>query len=512
MARLSHWDYLVIAGYLSGIVIIGLIFFRRQKSLREYFLASGALPWWAVAISMYATELSPISFLGIAGWIFLKDSRFAVGGMLLAAVAAVVAALIWVPLWSRLQIQSIYGYLERRYNPAVRSFGAAIFPTLMIFWVGNGLVAASMSFEAVTDVPAWYCILAIVALGTVYTMLGGARAVIWTDVAQFVVFVFAFVVIGVLLLRYFDWQPMRIYNIASNVISEETHYPHTKIFSAEFSLQVEATIWAIMFMMFFHIFVQGTNQVTMQRLMAAGKRKEMFKGLLGSAGVNVFFVTLVVLVSWGFVAFYHENPVIRATIDHPDQVMAHYVVGHVPNLVRGLIMAGLLAAIMSTFDSALNSMSSVTINDFYRRYFVRHRSEQHYVAISRYFTLGWGVLLLLFALWQLGHSESTVIERVSRLQVLVFGPIVSFFVMGLFSRRVNAGGVLIGGAAGIMVPLAFNGFPGLFERWISYEINFMWLGGLGMLTGFVVSYPASLLFAKPPADKLKGLTIWTKSE
>lgn len=126
MHRLAYWDYLVIAGYLSGIVVIGLIFSRRQKSLREYFLAGGALPWWAVSISMYATELSPISFLGIAGWIFLKDSRFAVGGMLLGVVATVAAALIWVPLWSRLQIQSIYGYLELRYHPAVRSFGAAI--------------------------------------------------------------------------------------------------------------------------------------------------------------------------------------------------------------------------------------------------------------------------------------------------------------------------------------------------------------------------------------------------
>lgn len=512
MDRLSPWDYLIIAGYLGGIVVIGLLFSRRQKSLREYFLASGTVPWWAVSISMYATELSPITFLGTAGWVFFKDSRWPVGAMIFGIVATILSALIWVPLWSRLQIQSIYGYLERRYHPAVRSFGAALFPTVMIFWVGNGLVAASMAFEAVTDVEAWHCILAIVALGTVYTMLGGARAVIWTDVAQFVVFVFAFFVIGGLLLAHFDWQPMRIYNIASSVISEETQHPHTKMFSAEFSLQVEATIWAVMFVMFFSIFNQGTNQVTMQRLMAAGSRKQMFKALFGSAGVNVFHTSLVVVVSWGFVAFYYKNPDMRASLDHPDQVLAHYVVGFVPILVRGLIMAGLLAAIMSTFDSALNSMSSVTINDFYRRYFVRHRSEHHYVAISRYFTLGWGVLLLFFALWQLGHSESTVIERVSRLQLLVFGPVLTFFVMGLFSKRVNTGGVLIGAVVGIVVALAFNGFPGLFERWISYEVNWMWIGGAATLTGFVVSYLASFLFAKPSADKLEGLTIWGRSK
>ena len=512
MNELYVRDYLVIAAYLIGIMVIGVFFSRRQKSLREYFLASGNMPWWAVSISMYATMLSPLSFLGITGWIFLKDSRWIIGAPLLGIVTTVLAAFIWVPLWSRLQLQSIYGYLESRYHPAARSFGAAIFPIAMIFWIGNGLVAASMAFEAVTGLDAWICIVGIMVLGTVYTVLGGARAVIWTDVAQFVVFVFAFLVTGGLLLAYFDWQPLRIYEIASSVISEETHYPHTQIFSAEFSLAVEATIWSILFCMAFDMLTQGTNQVTMQRLMAAGSRKNMFKSMFGQIGVNLIFTGLAVAVAWGLVAFYSQNLDIRETMDHPDQVLAHYVVRYVPTLVRGLIMAGLLAAMMSSFDSALNSMSTVTINDFYRRYFVRDRSEHHYVAASRFFTLGWGVILLFFALWQLKHSDSTALERVGKLNVLISAPIVSFFVMGLFSKRVNTIGALIGGVAGILVALAFNGFPGLFDKWIPYDVNWLWIGGFGMLTSFIVTYLASLPFARPSAEKLKGLTIWKESD
>ena len=230
MHQLSVWDYVIIAGYLSGVMVLGLVFSRRQTSLREYFLASGNLPWWAVSISLYATMLSPLSFLGICGWIFMKDSRWAVGAAVVGIGTTVVAAVIWVPLWGRLQMMSIYEYLENRFHRGLRAFGAAIFPISMVFWVGNGLVAAAMAFKAVTGVPLEYCVIGIVVLGTVYTMMGGSRAVIWTDVAQAAVFFLAFVVIGVLLLQYFDWQPMKIYKIASSVISEETGYPKTKMF------------------------------------------------------------------------------------------------------------------------------------------------------------------------------------------------------------------------------------------------------------------------------------------
>ena len=515
MPQLSFWDYSVIIVYMIGVLVLGLMFSGRQKSLREYFLASGELPWWAVSLSLQATTLSPLSFLGICGWIFLKDSRLFVAGPVIGIGTMVLAIVIWVPIWGRLRPMSIYEYLESRFHRGLRAFGAVIFPISMIFWIGNGLVAASLAFTAVTGVPVKYCLFGIIVLGTVYTMLGGARAVIWTDVAQAAVFMFAFVVIGVLLLQYFNWQPMKIYNIASSVISEETGYPTTKILSAEFSLAVEATIWAIIFTKIVEALMFGSSQVRVQRLLASGGRRNMIKSLFGLVGVDLIFMILAVLVAWGLIAYYEQNLAAKAMIKHPDQVMAHYVVGNVPILVRGLIMAGLLAAMMSTFDSALNSMSSVTINDFYRRYMVRDRSDKHYVSISRYVTLGWGVVVLAFAWWQLGHSDSTVLERVGKLNLLVLPAIAIFFVLGVFTKRCNTIGVLIGALAAIALTLSFSGFPGLMKPWVDpndFEINWIWLNGLCTVTGLVVGYLASMLFRAPAADKLKGLTIWADSE
>ena len=141
MKQLSVWDYLIIGGYLIGVLVLGLMCSRRQKSLKEYFHASGDLPWWAVALSLYATGLSPLTFLGVCGWVFMKDSRMVFGGSLLGIVTLVLAAFVWVPIWGRLRMISIFEYLERRFHPGLRTFGSALFPIQMIFWVGNGLVA-----------------------------------------------------------------------------------------------------------------------------------------------------------------------------------------------------------------------------------------------------------------------------------------------------------------------------------------------------------------------------------
>ena len=511
MSQLSVWDYLIIGVYLLGVLVLGLVCSGRQKSLREYFLASGQVPWWAVSLSMYATTLSPISFLGLCGWIYQKDSRMVLGGSLLAMFSLPLAACIWVPIWDRLRMLSIYEYLELRYHPGLRTFGAALFPLQMIFWVGNGLVASSLAFQAVTGVPVVYCLIGIVALGTIYTMLGGSRAVIWTDVAQALVFMFAFMVVGLLLLQYFDWQPTTIYNIATSVISDESGYPKTTLFSTEFSLNVEATIWAILLVKITEVFMFGSSQVSIQRLLATGSKRDMYKAVFGLAGVNVIFMILAVVVSWELIAFYELNPEARALIKQPDEVMAHYVVGQVPMLVRGVIMAGLLAAMMSTFDSVLNSISSITISDFYKRYLVRHASEKHYVTSSRVVTLGWGIVVVLFALWQSGHSDAPVLERVGKLNLLLLPAIGSFFILGVFTTRANTSGVLIGALTSVVLALGFSGFPGLMDPWIDPEflsINWVWLDGLLTVAGVSVGYLASLAFPAPDKDKLKELTLY----
>ena len=507
-AHLSRVDYAVIAVYVVGVVALGLYFTKRQKSLDEYFLASGNMPWWAVAISLHATLLSPVSFLGVVGWIFLKDSRYYFGVTVVMVPVMLISALMWVPVWGKLRFFSIYEYLEHRYHQSVRVFAATLFPIGILFWVGNGLVVASQAFGSVSGVSVHVCLILIVSLGTIYTMLGGARAVVWTDVLQAFVFLLAFAVSALLILHQFEWQPGRVYQIASTVISKETGNPATQIFSFEFNLAVEATLWSILFMNLVQIVHFGTNQTFVQRLLATGSRRNMIKAMVGKGFFDLVFLVLAIVTALCLVAFYHENTEAAASIMHTDEVMAHFVVNEIPVVLRGVIMAGLFAALMSTFDSALNSVSSVTINDFYRRYFVREGTQRHYVMVSRIVTMGFGIVLLLFALWQHSHSDATVMERLGKLNNLLTAPMVCFFALGVLSKRANTFGVLVGGVAGIMVALVLQGFPGLFEPPLQgVQINWMWIGGFATLASIAVGYFASLLFPAPDREKIQGLSL-----
>jgi len=149
------------------------------------------------------------------------------------------AAVIWVPVWARLRLLSVYEYLELRFHGSIRAFGALLFILTSVFWIGTALVTAALGFETVTGVDGRLCLVIMAVLGTAYTALGGIRAVIWTDVAQFIVFILGYVAILVALLREFQWQPMEIYRIASETVSETTGYSHTKLMSFELDLTVK---------------------------------------------------------------------------------------------------------------------------------------------------------------------------------------------------------------------------------------------------------------------------------
>jgi SSS family transporter len=509
MKHLEPVDYLVIGLYLAGVVTLGLILSGKQKSLEDYFLAGRRMPWWVVSISTYATEMSAITFLGGASWIYQKDSRNVILPSLAIIVLSPLSALIWTPIWSRLRMLSIFEYLEYRYHPAVRAFCAGLFPLNMIFWIGPALVASSKAFSVVTGVPPAPCLMGIVVLGGLYTVIGGARAVMWTDVVQFFVFMGSFIVILCILLNHYDWRPMEIHRIASSVVSDETGYPATALISTEFSLAVEATVWVLIVQRVLGVFAYGTNQTTMQRLMAADTRRSMFKAVLGQGGINIAVALLTSAAAWGFVAFYHQNPE-AATFNEPDEIVTHFTANFMPVAIRGLMLAGLLAAMMSTFDSVINSMGSVMINDFYRRYFATGRTSEHYLGASRIVGVAAGIILLLFALWQLKHGTGVVSEQAGRLMSLVSGPPAIFFIMGIFFRRANTGGVLVGGVVSMVLSILLLGFSGLFGPIIP-GVNWMWANPLATIAGILVAIVASRLFRAPSDSNLEGLTLFRRA-
>ena len=509
MTKLTYIDYSIIGAYLVGMVVLGAVFTRRQKTLSEYFHAGGKIPWWAAGISILATALSPISYLAGPGWIYEKDSRYSIVGTLVGFLMVIGAAYLWVPLWSRLRVFSIYEYLERRYSPGVRTFGALVFLLGAMFWIGTALGTAAQAFEQVTGFPGPWCLIIIVVLGTAYTVMGGMRAVIWTDVAQFVIFILGYGAIFIVMLYIFDWNPFEIYRVASTKISPETGYPHTKLISFEMSLAVEATIWAIVFGRMMEVLSYGTSQMAVQRMHSTGSPRNMVKAMLGGHFCVLIFVLLSLPASWGFVAYYHLHPEEAWKIGHTDEVLPRFVIDHLPIILRSLIMAGVLAALMSSFDSAINSMSNIAISDLYRRYFKKHASEHDLVVLAKLLTVVFGLVLLDYAMYQYDPAGDTAGEKLGKLNAVITAPVVSFFLLGLLSRRTNTAGALIGALGGVKFALYCNGFPGFIEPQVRY-INWMWIGGLATLLNLALGYLASFLFRPPAKEDIAGLTIYDR--
>lgn len=509
MPKFEIIDYAVIGIYLLAIVSLGIYFSRRQNSLSEYFHAGGTVPWWAVGVSILATSLSPISYLAGPGWVFSKDSRTLLVGPILGLLTVPITVALWVPLWSRLRVFSIYEYLEMRFHPGLRNIGSILFLAFCTAWVGTALKTAGIGFEQVTGFNATVCIIVIASLGTFYTMLGGLRAVIWTDVAQFVVFFLGYAVILVTLLQLFDWQPLEIYRIASNTISAETGYPHTKLISFERDMQVEATIWVLLFGRIYVALTVGAEQTHVQRLHATGSQREMRKSLYISFIWLLLFSAVSLPASWGFVAFYAQHPELKEAITHTDQVLPDFVVTQLPTMFRSLIMAGVLAALMSSLDSALNSMGSVTVNDFFRRHWMKNASEKQLLFSAKILILFFGVSLTLFSLWQLhNQGTNTATEAMQKLFNIIAIPLPCFFLLGMLSKRTNTPGVLIGAVAGIIFSLLFNGIPGVkgWEKPVLDWFNWMWIAGLSAMVNMSVGYCASFLFPPPPSEVFENLS------
>ena len=166
------------------------------------------------------------------------------------------------------------------------------------------------------------------------------------------------------------------------------------------SLAVEATFWAILFSRFQTALQFGADQIHVQRVLTTRSQPDMFRAFASYAVLGLIFSVIYTLIGWALVAFYDRHPDLTDSLDHPDQVLVHFVVARAPALVRGLIMAGVLAAIMSTLSSVINSMSSITTVDFYARFWRKGRSEQQLAATSKTFTVVHALLLLSFALWQ----------------------------------------------------------------------------------------------------------------
>lgn len=483
----SPLDYVVFVGYLLASVAVGVWFVKEQRTVKDYFLAGQSMNWFVVAISVIAALFSGISYLGAPTEVYNYDLTYAVS-LLSFFIATPIVILVFLPFFYRLKVYSAYEYLEKRFDLQVRTWSSAMFIIRVVFYLALAIYAPALALASVTSLPLWFSILAVGLLTTIYTTLGGMKAVIWTDVMQFFVLFGGQLAIGWVAMSRVPGGWVGTYDIAAAA-------GKLNFANFDWDLTVRMTFWGALFGGLFNNLVQmGTDQISVQRYLTAKSLPEAKKSLWFKLIITVPLVIVFYLMGAILFAFYHTHPDQVPNLTQKDRILPYFVITQLPAGIPGMLIAAIFAATMSTVSSGINALSTASIMDFYQRFRTEQPSSERLLQLSRYLTCFYGVLATVAAF--LMPLMGTLIEATNKIMGMLGGPLLGVFLLGMLTKRANSQGTLLGAFFGSLL-LAYVVFQ--------TKVSFVWYALIGCVATVVLGYLFSLATGKPTAAQIDGL-------
>ncbi|MEM7264023.1 MAG: sodium:solute symporter, partial [Planctomycetota bacterium] len=482
----------VLVGYLLALVAMGFYFSRRERTTDDFFLGGRRVPWWAAGLSIFGTQLSAITFLAIPAKTYATDWLYFIQNLGIVAVAPLV---VWIclPFYRRLDVTSVYEYLEHRFHVAHRLFGAASFVLFQLARMGIVLYLPALALAAVTGLDIVWCIVAMGVLCTLYTVLGGIEAVIWTDVLQVGVLLGGAATALVVVLTGVDggFETVR-----------ETAAAHEKFrwVDARWDWTGPAIGVILLGAVFNNLVPYAGDQAVVQRYLTTADEKQAARAVWTGALMAIPASLLFFFVGTALFVFYSVHPERLNPVGANDQIFAWFIARELPVGVAGLVIAGVFAAAMSSLDSSMNSIAAVLTSDVYRR-FGAPRSDAHYLRFARGITLILGAVGTLTALWLAGADVKSLWDVFLGAIGLLGGTMSGLLILGMISTRANSPGAAIGAFASLAALVA--------AKWVT-ELSGLLYAAIGMVTCIVVGYLASLL-VPGRVRELTGLTLFTRS-
>jgi SSS family transporter len=484
--RLGTTNTVVLVAYLAALVLIGVRFSRREKSSDDFFLAGKRIPWWAAGISIFATQLSAITFVSTPAVAYATDWLVLPGKATILLMAPVVVA-VFLPFFCRLDITSAYEYLERRFGLAVRLFGSASFIAFQLMRMAIVIFLPALALATLTGMDVTVCILIMGVLSTLYTVLGGMEAVIWTDVLQTVV------LLGGMLVA--------VFIVASDLggfgaVWEVARADHKlRVWEPSLSL-TEFASWSMLLGTFALQFgPYATDQAVIQRYLSTRDERQAARGVWLNGLMAIPVGLLFMVLGTCLYVFFKSRPELLPLGMQNDEVLPLFVSGQLPAGLAGLVIAGIFAASMSSLDSSLHSIATAVTVDWYQR-FSPSASDASSLRLARGLTLGLGGLAVVTACVLATYDVQSLWFLFQKALGLLSSGLVGVFLLGIFMRRASGTGALIGAAAstGVLV----------YVTWFS-SLHFYLYPVVGSSTCLIVGALASLLFPGAPRD-LSGLT------
>jgi len=468
---LNKLDFAIIALYLIGITLFGLRFRKKQRTLRDYFLAGRDIPWWAIALSIVAAETSTLTIISIPGLAYDTNLTF-LQVVMGYVVGRVIISFVLLPHYFRGDLYTAYELIERRFGRGMRSLTAGLFLLTRAAAEGVRVYAVSIVVAIALGTGEIASIAIITALTLIYTFEGGLAAVIWTDVIQTVIYVGGTVVGLVTILHLVPGGWPAIHAAA-------TEAGKLRVFDFTPNFWMPYTFWAgIAGGAFLTTASHGTDQLIVQRLLAARSQKQSVTALLSSGVAIMFQFSLFLILGIMLWAFYH---VPSSHFGRADRIYPTFIVSQMPHGISGLLIAAILAAAMSNLSAALNSLSSSSIMDFYV-HFRPHTDERRRMRLSRLSTFFWALLLFGLAVLAL-HKVGRVVEVGLQVASVAYGALLGVFLLGVLTERANPYGAAIGMLSGFVVEIYL---------WWFTAVPWTWWVLIGTVVTFGVGYAASL--------------------
>src|SRR4051794_20074509 len=470
---LNSFDFAIIAVYLIGITLFGMRFRKRQRTLRDYFLAGRDIPWWAIALSIVAAETSTLTIISIPGLAYDTNLTF-LQVVMGYVVGRFIISFVLLPHYFRGELFTAYELIEKRFGPHLRTLTSVLFLLTRAAAEGVRVYAVSIVVSIALGTGEIASIAIITILTLIYTFEGGLAAVIWTDVVQTAIYVGGTLVGVATIIHYVPGGWSHIHQIAS-ASGKLRMFDFTPTFWKPY------TFWAgLIGGAFLTTASHGTDQLIVQRLLAARSLRQAKTALL-SSGAAILFQFGLFLVLGVMLFAYYMLP--SAHFGRADRIYPTFIVSRMPHGISGLLIAAILAAAMSNLSAALNSLSSTSMLDFYLRGNPQV-DEQRKLRLSRISTLIWALVLFGLAILSL-HKVSRVIEVGLSIASVAYGALLGVFLLGVLTRRANERGAIVGMLVGFAASLFI---------WLETAVPWTWYVALGTVVTFAVGYLCSLAF------------------
>lgn len=494
-------DLIALALYLGGMLILGVYFSRRNQSTEEYFLGRRSFPGWAIGLSMLGTSISSVTFLAFPAAAFVLDWRQLVSNLMLPLVA-VLAILIFIPLFRRGQLTSAFEYLGERFGVGARLYGAFSFIFLQLLRLGKVLFLVSIPVSLATGIDIEWVIVAVGIFIAFYTVAGGFHAVIWTDVAQSIVLWLG----GILCFGYIAWHlPQGV----GQIFEVGREFGKFGMGPLEWGFH-ERTFWAVATLGIFNwLAMYSSDQNYVQRYAASRSTREARKAAaiysLAAVPTWTFFFFIGTCVFVFYTVF--PDPAVRQL--EADEVFPYFILTKIPAGLAGIVLAGALAAAMSSLDSSINAIATIVTVDLLKPFLAKGRDDRFYLAAARRVAIVTAGLMILGAVL-FSRIEKESMNDLSWMVASVFGGcLMGLFMVGFFTTRVNQVSVMAALAGAILLNIYLGvSLAGWLPPFLAAQVHSYWVGVIVNLSFIALAYAFSLIRRTEPGG-LQDLTVWT---